>query len=463
MKKIILFLLLFCGEHACCQSTDSLQDIIYKERTDSGRIKVIYEVLRHSGEIDPAQAIQLYRSVLELAKKNKDKVSESVVTAELGYQFILAGNTVQATQLILDALKLAEKTDNAQAIGIAYQNLGICYQYADPTKYKFYQQKAMEYSAAAGDDLFVCWELMNLSSIYLSQTPKQLDSALSFAEKAYRLAVERKVEEPMPSILQTLSKIHYLLHNNGLSIEYIRMMERTKMAEKNNQTKCLIYRAYTSYYMAEKQMDSALYYAYKNLGYAQKGTIVNMIFPAFALKNLYAKINSDSALKYTDIYYAAKDTQQNIQKLQQVQALSFEETRRQEKIEAERLKAKAERKQNLQYAAIALGLVFFIIIFLLLSHSIIANQKLISFLGILSLLIVFEFINLLIHPYLADLTHHSPLIMLGIMVCIAALLIPLHHRLEKWITHQLVEKNNKIRLAAAKKTIEQLREKPGNL
>jgi hypothetical protein len=42
------------------------------------------------------------------------------------------------------------------------------------------------------------------------------------------------------------------------------------------------------------------------------------------------------------------------------------------------------------------------------------------------------------------------------MVCIAALLVPLHHRTEKWILHRLVEKNKKIRLEAAKKTIAKL-------
>jgi hypothetical protein len=75
MKKTILFLLLFCGENACCQTADGLQDIIYREKTDSARIRVIYEILRHSVEIDPAQAIQLHRKVLYLAKNNKDKVS----------------------------------------------------------------------------------------------------------------------------------------------------------------------------------------------------------------------------------------------------------------------------------------------------------------------------------------------------------------------------------------------------
>jgi len=46
--------------------------------------------------------------------------------------------------------------------------------------------------------------------------------------------------------------------------------------------------------------------------------------------------------------------------------------------------------------------------------------------------------------------------MLFIMVALAAVLVPVHHRLEHWITHKLVEKNNRIRLDAAKRTIQQL-------
>ena len=111
---------------------------------------------------------------------------------------------------------------------------------------------------------------------------------------------------------------------------------------------------------------------------------------------------------------------------------------------------------------IALGLLIFIILFFVLSHSIVANERLIKFLGILSLLIVFEFINLLIHPYLSNITNHSALLMLVIMVCIAALLIPLHHKLEKWIIIRMVEKNKKIRLVSAKKTIQQLDPKSDN-
>ncbi|MCX6225544.1 MAG: hypothetical protein NTV01_12475 [Bacteroidia bacterium] len=140
--------------------------------------------------------------------------------------------------------------------------------------------------------------------------------------------------------------------------------------------------------------------------------------------------------------------------------MTFEDELRQQQLTSEKIKAEEQRKQNLQYALIALGIVTFIILFLLLSRSFITSTKLIEFLGVLALLIVFEFLNLLMHPFLERVTNHAPLLMLSALVCIAALLIPLHHRVEKWSTAKLVENNRKIRLSMAKKTIEKLEGKP---
>jgi len=51
---------------------------------------------------------------------------------------------------------------------------------------------------------------------------------------------------------------------------------------------------------------------------------------------------------------------------------------------------------------------------------------------------------------------------LVILVAIAALLIPLHRRMENWVKQKMVEKNKRIRLTAAKKIIEQLGKNPNN-
>jgi Ca2+/Na+ antiporter len=107
-----------------------------------------------------------------------------------------------------------------------------------------------------------------------------------------------------------------------------------------------------------------------------------------------------------------------------------------------------------------LGILTFIITFLLLSRRHITHIKLIQLLAVVSLLLVFEFLTLLLHPFLECITHHSPVLMLLALVCIAALLVPLHHKLEKWATHKLVEKNKAIQLAVAKKTIQLLSETP---
>src|SRR4030095_6735680 len=97
---------------------------------------------------------------------------------------------------------------------------------------------------------------------------------------------------------------------------------------------------------------------------------------------------------------ATKDSLYGQAKMSEIQNLTLEETMRQQELTARENGIAQERKTNIQYAVLAIGLIVFVTVFLLLSNSIIANEKWISFLGVLGLLLVFEFINLLLHPYL---------------------------------------------------------------
>jgi hypothetical protein len=198
-------------------------------------------------------------------------------------------------------------------------------------------------------------------------------------------------------------------------------------------------------------------YAKKAIAAVQNTAFTNFnLSAAKLLLDIYRGKNIDSAFKYSEIYRMANDSLFNAKTVQQTQLMAFEENVRQQRASEEKLKAEEERGQNIQYALIALGIITFIILFLLLSRSFITNPKLIEFFGIIALLIVFEFANLLLHPFLESITHHSPVLMLLTLVCIAALLVPLHHKAEKWSTNKLVEKNKAIRLANAKETIEKL-------
>ncbi len=175
------------------------------------------------------------------------------------------------------------------------------------------------------------------------------------------------------------------------------------------------------------------------------------------LKQIFVKKHmTDSAYYYLQMESSLKDTIFSQNNISKIQALAFNDQIRIIDEKAKKDQEVIERKQNIQYALIALGTISLIILYLLLSRSFITNTKLIEFFGIIALLIVFEFLNLLLHPFLEKLTGHSPVFMLLILVSIAALLVPLHHRVEKWATKILVEKNKKLRLDNAKKTIEKL-------
>src|SRR5690606_20752279 len=164
----------------------------------------------------------------------------------------------------------------------------------------------------------------------------------------------------------------------------------------------------------------------------------------------------DSAYFYSKQESALKDSVFSQEILNKAQAMAFNEDLRLKEEQNKKTEEEHQRQQNIQFALIALGIILFIILFLLLSRSFITSTKLIEFFGVMALLVVFEFLNLLLHPFLERVTDHTPILMLLALVFIAALLIPLHHRLEKWTIKILVEKNKAVRLANAKKTIEQL-------
>jgi hypothetical protein len=177
------------------------------------------------------------------------------------------------------------------------------------------------------------------------------------------------------------------------------------------------------------------------------------------LKKVYSHFsNKDSAFYYSEMQHAYKDSVSNQKLNSELQNLTFNQQLKEIEDEARLKQAEYQRKQNLQYVLMATGILTFVIFFLLLSRRVITNTRTIEFLSVVVLLIVFEFLNLFIHPLLERITDHSPMLMLLAVVSMAALLVPLHHRLEKWAKIKLVEKNKQVRLAAAKRTLQLLSE-----
>jgi tetratricopeptide (TPR) repeat protein len=451
MKKIFLFILLLTSLNSFSQNEDFIK-LFGEDKGDSVKIDILRKFYDPSNYLSPDSMKYYYTLFKTISKKQNNKAAEAVNMSQMGYYLYLNGDLPQGLKLTTNALQIAEVTNNARALGMIY----FCLQYFNRdnnNKRINLVRRALSFSKQANDKFFLTYGYRNLGHIYFSL--KIADSAFYYYQTSYDLALKTKDSSDITAGLIGLGRCNYLVGNKKIALEYYKAA--LAINTQNIEWDVGALTEIAQFFQQENNIDSAIYYATAGYNMASSNNIIKTIItPARILKDVYLKLNSDSALKYTIIYYNAMDSMYGRKKMEQVQTLNFDEEIRQQKIEEEKQKDLEERKHNLQYAAIAVVLITFIILFLLLSRSILVKTKFIEFFGVLGLLAVFEFINLFIHPYLAHATNDSPVLMLLILICIGALLVPLHHKLEKWITKIMVEKNKKIRLAAAKKTIEQL-------
>jgi len=95
------------------------------------------------------------------------------------------------------------------------------------------------------------------------------------------------------------------------------------------------------------------------------------------------------------------------------------------------------RSKNIKLGLIAIFIpTFAAFVFFLRSRSK-GNTKILTTLGVTSLLMVFEFISLLIHPIVEKKSHHDPIVMYIVLMLVASILVPLHHKLESYIKEKI--------------------------
>ena len=119
---------------------------------------------------------------------------------------------------------------------------------------------------------------------------------------------------------------------------------------------------------------------------------------------------------------------------------------RQAEMAEQKLRDKNARHHQLQLLLIAIFIPIFFLLTLFISRTKI-HKTVIEYMGIISLLLVFEYLTLLLHPFVSELTNHTPIVEIIIFVSLATVIIPLHHKLE----HLLIANLTREKHHAAKK------------
>jgi len=412
---------------------------------------------RAGNNVDSAICIDL----LQIAQQLKNDSLLAISYNWIGYYFNQSkGDNTAALEYYFKALPLAEKVNDKRRISSLYFDIaGTYYSLKNIDEFFTFTKNGGENlpdkSSPKYDYMLVQYQ-RNMGIVYMEKN--QLDSALSYAQAAVQTSDRLKLNTFQLQALHLLGTINAKMNENELADVYFKKARALADTIKSELRKMAFFQRYIPFLIKNNRMEEAK--AQTEKLWILSGQIPNLNFKLTATtykKELFDKLNNtDSAYYYSKIESAIRELIFNQDNQNIIQALAFREQLRIIEDTAKKSEEAQQRKENIQYALIALGILTLLIFYLLLSRSFITNTKLIEFFGVIALLIVFEFLNLLLHPFLERVTHHSPILMLLALVSIAALLVPLHHRVEKWATSKLVEKNKQIRLAAAKKTIQEL-------
>ena len=439
-------------------------------------------------------------TLIEREREATDIREKSAVLHRLVGQYLFLGRPDDCMKVAIRSLELAEPTENDTLIAQAHFNIGAAFTtLSDLNGALKHFNISFEHYERGGDSLGmgrVCKEtaivyqrvgdaegtlrymrraqgyglspgIYGRSMSILARCHMELgdlDSALYYARKADVLKVPGTDPYGYSMFQLVLASVHAARGENDLAEPYFK--RALVVADSSAVPELLLNAAagYAKLLIGQGRSAEALLWARK--GYSatehtrQPGFLVKSttaLSDAFAANGM-----TDSALVYSKLAHAWRDSLTSLQNKSQLQNQLFTQELKDREDAKLRAEEAAARSRNIQFGIIALIVITLGIFLLIFSRTSVVGAKAIKNLSLIALLLFFEFINLLLHPFLGQLTHHSPILMLVCMAAIAGLLIPLHHRMEHLITNMLVSKNNRVRLQAARRTIEELEGRPSN-
>ncbi|BEG98378.1 tetratricopeptide repeat protein [Bacteroides sedimenti] len=465
MKNKLVFVIIILPLSILAQSLnyfDSLKLQLRKNINDSVRFQVIRSLSEGYAQNNPDSAIRYAQAAVQFVTRNNDKLPVWAAwnaSNLMGMALQSIGNYPDAEEYFLKQLKQSEVIKDSFGIFKAYMCLGNINLEEENNKdaVSNYKKAISLYHGQKYSFWMVQFfpTIENLARAYEKQN--MLDSALYYAQYGLHMSIDFGGKKSIPHWGNILGTIYSKLGQSSLALEYFRTyLKITDLLSIQDQI--LGFYEVGKHFERNNQIDSAIYYGRKAFSFSK-----NSVFRIYILKSsrllsqlFKSKNQIDSAFKYQSIMLKTQEFMFSRDKISRMNMLKFNEQIRQKEIELAKQHQEEVRVRRLQLTILAISIIVFIIVFLLLSRTIIASQRLIKFLGIVVLLISFEFIDQVLHPIIETFTNYTPSLMLLILVSIASLLVPLHYKLEKLAIAKLIENNNKIRLAAAKKTIKEL-------
>ena len=343
---------------------DSLHLALENEKSDTGKIVVLYKLAEAYQGSKPDSSLLLAQEAYFLAKNKKFIKGESWALNAMAVSYNSIGNFPKALEYYIEQLKIEETRGYPDNIASVYLDIALLYDNA-----KDYDQ-ALLY-AKKGDSIIIAnkfeelslYSLLNIGEIY--EKKNQLDSALDYTKRCYAKSTKANNNLIRGTALNNLGNIYLK------SRDYSQAFSNYKSAlpllgssnDYSNYAESML--GLAKIFQQRQQNDSAILFAKKSFDISSDNNFLLKSLEASSfLSDLYKKNkNSDSAFAYLEIMIGLKDSIDSRERINQFKNIVFGEQLRLRELEEEKIQVRNEIRMYVLLAGIA---VFIVIAFLLL-------------------------------------------------------------------------------------------------
>ncbi len=395
-------------------------------------------------------------------------------------------NKLSEFQALLNARNFAEKSNIHSLILGCLDKLGNFYESVnDYEKAKDYYTICESEAREWNENAFLFNSLRALGRTHIHQKNEKL--GISYYDKAISLGDSLEIGNLKLQIYLDLLNYYFNASDPVKGFAYLDQHPALMEFIKKYGVEYQVNKLYAVLESSRNKYDSALYYLNLALPYefGQKGNFSEKYnfadqiagvyrgmhkypeeYKTLLLANKYADssqniyflrdvmLNLDSvsyllgnyklSQEYLSQYNLYRDSIESLSKQKDLLSIEIQNTNKRAEQQKKDEEEKRRTRNNIEYLGITAVIATVFIILVALGVFKI-SPAVIRALGFFAFIFLFEFIVLLLDDQIQDLTHGEPWKVLAVKIFIISLLLPLHHWLEKKVTHYLTYKAHMIK------------------
>jgi len=407
--------------------------------SDTAKVRLYFILANRLEEINSDSSLLFAKKSYSLAKSIGYEFGIGNTAIDLGNRSLQIGIYNEALNKFFESYDIGVSLKDTGLITTALDNICTTYQLLQDHSNRIKYAKQSIFIAQKITDISKSESILKdayrqIGGAFLLL--KKYDSALFYYNSVNQIALKYNNTDDLIVSYMLLGEFNQTVKNYSISIEYYKKaLALYKEDETNSILKFQLYNYIGNVYFSQNDLNNAYYYNSMAFKESEKvGWVQGLESTSKSLMDYFKKINKyDSAYKYLDLYTRLKDSTSNIEKVRLIDNFSFEKRVAEKELQEQLHHEEELRNKNIKLGLIAIFIPSFGAFVFFLNRRSKRNTKILTVLGITSLLMVFEFISLILHPIVEKQSNHDPIVMYIVLILVASILVPLHHKLEKFI------------------------------